>query len=104
MNNENCCEKYELHDEIEDINRKEIVLHNPHHLSNDLQNDVSSHKLELELDNEQVMILECAENKETFSTAIFKEESTLIVISKLLIEIMLKTHLTLYQMFLVLLS
>ena len=72
---ENYCEEYELHDEIEDINRKEIVLHNPHHLSNDLQNDVSSHKLELELDNEQVMILECAENKETFSTAIFKEES-----------------------------
>ena len=71
---ENCCEEYELHDEIEDINRKEIVLHNPHHLSNDLQNDVSSHKLELELDNEEVMILECAENKETFSTAIFKEE------------------------------
>ena len=36
---------------------------------------MSSHKLELELDNEEVMILECAENKETFSTAIFNEES-----------------------------
>ena len=64
-----------MHDEIEDINRKEIFPHNIHHLSNDLQDDVSSHKIELELDNEEVMILECAENKETFSTAIFKEES-----------------------------
>ena len=27
---ENCCEEYELHDEIEDINRKEIVLGNIH--------------------------------------------------------------------------
>ena len=36
---------------------------------------MSSHKLELELDNEEVMDLECAENKETFSTVVFKEES-----------------------------
>ena len=36
---------------------------------------MSSHKLELELDNEEVMVLECAENKETFSTVVFKEES-----------------------------
>ena len=56
-----------MHDKIEDINRKEIVPHNLHHLSNDLQYDVSYHKLELELDNEEVMVLECAENKETFS-------------------------------------
>ena len=100
---ENCCEEYELHDENEDINRKEIVPHNLQQLSNDLHDDVSSHKLELELENEKIMVLECAENKETFSTIVFKEESTLIVISKLLIAIMLKTHLKLYQMFLVLL-
>ena len=72
---ENCCEEYELHDEIEDINKKEIVPHNLHQLSNDLQDDVYSHKLELELDNEEVMVLEFAENKETFSTVVFKEES-----------------------------
>ena len=71
---ENCCEEYEFPDEIEDINRKEIVPHNIHHLSNDLQDDVSSHKLELELDNEEVMVLKCAENKETFPTVVFKEE------------------------------
>ena len=36
---------------------------------------MSSHKLELELDNEEFMVLECVENKETFSTVVFKEES-----------------------------
>ena len=64
-----------MHDEIEDINRKEIVPHNLHHISNDLQDDVPSHKLEIELDNEEVMVLESAENKETFSYFSVKEES-----------------------------
>ena len=27
---ENCCEEYELHDEIEDIDREELVPHNLH--------------------------------------------------------------------------
>ena len=34
---ENCCEEYELHDEIEDIDREEFVPHNLHHLSNNIQ-------------------------------------------------------------------
>ena len=34
-----------------------------------------SHKCEIELDNEEVMVLESAENKETFSYFSVKEES-----------------------------
>ena len=34
-----------------------------------------SHKLEIELDNEEVMVLESAKNKETFSYFSVKEES-----------------------------
>ena len=48
---ENCCE-YELHNETEDIDKEEIVPHNIHQFSNDIQDDVSSHKHDLEMDNE----------------------------------------------------
>ena len=49
---ENCCEEYELHDEIEDIDREELVPHNLHQFSNDIQDDRFSHKYELEVNNE----------------------------------------------------
>ena len=51
---ENCCEEYELHDEIEDIDREELIPHNLHQFSNDIQDDRFSHKYELEVNNEEV--------------------------------------------------
>ena len=51
---ENCCEEYEFHGEIEDIDREELVPHNIHQFSNDLQDDRFSHKYELEVNNEEV--------------------------------------------------
>ena len=72
---ENCCEEYELHNETEDIDREEIVPHNLHQFSNDLQDDVSSHKHELEMDNEEVVDSEFAKENE--------EEDSLYVISSI---------------------
>jgi hypothetical protein len=51
---DNCCEEYELHDEIEVIDREEFLPHNLHYLSNDIHDDVFSHKHGLEMDNEEV--------------------------------------------------
>jgi hypothetical protein len=50
---ENFCEEYELHNEVEDIDREEFVSQNIHYLSYDLQEDVFSHKHELEIDSEE---------------------------------------------------
>ena len=44
---ENCCKKYELHNETKGIDKEEIVPHNLQQFSNNLQDDVSSHKHEL---------------------------------------------------------
>ena len=72
---DNCCEEYELHNETRDIDREEIVSHNIHQFSNDLQDDVSSHKHEPEMDNEEAMVLEFVKDEEeTFSTYVVKEE------------------------------
>ena len=43
-----------MHDEIEDIDREELVPRNLHQFSNDLQDDSFSHKYELEVNNEEV--------------------------------------------------
>jgi hypothetical protein len=51
---ENCCEEYELNNEIEVIDREEFLPHNIHHLSNDLQDDMLSHDNELEMNSEEV--------------------------------------------------
>ena len=42
-----------MHDETEDIDREELVPHNLHQFSNDLQNDRFSHKYELEVGKEE---------------------------------------------------
>jgi len=50
---DNCCEKYELHSKVEDLNREESFPHNLHQLSNYLRCDVLPHKHELEKSNEE---------------------------------------------------
>ena len=51
---DNCCEKYEFHSKVEDLNREEYFPHNLHQLSNDLHYDVLPHKHELEKSNEEM--------------------------------------------------
>ena len=47
----NCCDEYELHHKVEDVNRDGSLPHNMQHPFNDLQDDVLSHQHELERDN-----------------------------------------------------
>ena len=64
-----------MHNETGDIDKEEIVPHNLQHFSNNLQDDVSSHKHEPEMDNEEAMVLEFVKDEEeTFSTYVVKEE------------------------------
>jgi hypothetical protein len=46
----NCCEEYELHSQVENLNRGEYLPHHLHHLSNDLHDHVLSHQHKLEID------------------------------------------------------
>ena len=50
---ENYCEEYELHDEIEYIDREELVPHNLYQFSNYIQYARFSYKYELEVNNEE---------------------------------------------------
>jgi hypothetical protein len=50
---DNCCEEYELHHKVEDVNREESFPHNLQHLSNDLHDHMFSLKHELDSSNEE---------------------------------------------------
>jgi hypothetical protein len=53
---DNCCVEYELHNRVEDVNREGPHSHHLHHLSNDLHDDIFSHKNELDRNNERVQV------------------------------------------------
>jgi hypothetical protein len=46
----NCCEEYELHSQVENVNREEYLPHHLHHFSNDLHDDVFSHQHKLDME------------------------------------------------------
>jgi hypothetical protein len=77
---EYCCEKYELHDEIGDIDREEIVPHNLHQFYNALQDDMFSHKHEIEMNNEEAesfpatIIFDCYKYEDLIALAIKHED------------------------------
>jgi hypothetical protein len=51
---DNCCDKYDLHSKVEDLNKEESFPHNLHQFSNNLRCDVLPHKHVLEKSNEEM--------------------------------------------------
>jgi len=45
-----------LHNKLEDVNREGSHSHHLHHLSNDIHDDIFSHKNELDRNNERVQV------------------------------------------------
>ena len=77
---DNCCDEYELHCKLEDVNIERDPPHNMSHPINDLQDVVFSHKHELQMDNKEtkrsltILKYDCYEFKELVPLATQRDD------------------------------